>query len=234
MTKFSTIFFDLDNTLFDHHYSSLMGLSALQSEYSALKGHSLLTLERAYWDLLNSNYNRVLSGEISMGDARQERMKHYLAHFDVAVNDRESATAVSLYRSTYEANLRAVPGTEEVLNDLNGRFQLGIITNGLTQYQNQKLTDLKLQSYFSQVFASEAVGSKKPEAHIFETALQALNVSPETAVMVGDSWDSDIIGSTQLGLTAVWLNRFNETRPTTNNVNEIQNLSQLITTIDNI
>ena len=231
MTKFSTIFFDLDNTLFDHHHSSLMGLSALQSEYSPLKEQSLSALERAYWDLLNHNYNRILSGEISMQDARQERMKHYLAHFDVQVDDQEAKTAVSLYRTAYEANLRTVPGAEEVLDALNGRFQLSIITNGLTQYQSQKLADLKLQSYFSHVFTSEAVGSKKPEARIFETALQAVNITAETAVMVGDDWDSDVIGSTQVGFTAVWLNRFNETKPTTKNVHEIQNLSELITTI---
>lgn len=231
MTKFSTIFFDLDNTLFDHHYSSLMGLSALQSEFPALQTQNLTVLEKAYWDLLNSNYHRVLSGEISMEDARQERMKHYLAHFGSTINDVESATAVSLYRNAYEANLRAVPGTEAVLKSLYGRFQLGIITNGLTHYQNQKLTDLNINSYFNHVFTSEAVGSKKPEARIFEVACQQMNTAPETAVMVGDSWQSDMIGSTQVGLTAVWLNRFNEVHPDIENVYEIRNINELITTI---
>ena len=78
-------------------------------------------------------------------------MIHYLAHFGVAINDTDSATAVSLYRNAYEANLRAVPGTEDVLNAFNGRFQLGIITNGLIHYQNQKLTDLNLKSYFQSI-----------------------------------------------------------------------------------
>lgn len=232
MKPVSAIFFDLDNTLFDHHHSSVMGLSALQSQFSALQKHPLATLEKHYYDLLNDNYHRILSGSISMDAARHERMRRYLADFGIELNDLEVATAVSDYRQAYRANLRVVPNTIEVLNALYGRLQLGIITNGLVTFQNQKIEQLNLQSYFDTICISEAIGSKKPEAHIYETALQQLNASPETAVMVGDSWQADIIGSTQAGLTAVWLNRFNEDHPTPQNVHKINHLKELITTIE--
>ncbi len=231
MSQFSAICFDLDNTLFDHHYSSQIGLAALQSQYPAMQAYSLHELEKIYFDFLNRNYDHVLAGKLSMEAARQERMVHYLAHFDITVNEAEAASAVSLYRHHYEANQRTVPGTTEVLAALYGRYQLAVITNGLVFYQYQKLGKLNLRQYFDHVFISEAVGCKKPDAGIFTTALQQLHVSPETAVMVGDSWQSDIIGSTQVGLTAVWLNRSNEAKPATKNVYEIQNLSDLITTI---
>lgn len=232
MTRFTAFCFDLDNTLFDHQYSSQMGLAALQSQFPALQAYNLAMLEQAYYDMLNSNYHRVLSGKLSMETARLERMATYLAHFAITVNEAEANTAVSLYRHAYETNQRAVLGAENVLASLYGRYQLAVITNGLVFYQYQKLGKLNLRQYFDHVFISEAVGCKKPDAGIFTAALQQLNVSPETAVMVGDSWQADIIGSTQVGFTAVWLNRFNETKPMTQNVHEIQNLTELITTID--
>lgn len=233
MKQFEAIFFDLDNTLFDHQYSSQMGLAALQSQFFALQTHELPALEKAYYELLNSNYDRVLTGQISIEAAREERMIDYLAHFGVAVNEAEATTAVTLYRNAYETNLRTVPGTEEVLASLHGRYPLGVITNGLVFYQYQKLGNLNLRHYFDQVFISEAVGVTKPDKAIFETAVHQFNVQPDTAVMVGDSWQSDIIGATQAGLTAVWLNRTHETKPATQNVHEIKNLSELLAIFDN-
>src|SRR5262249_21715044 len=45
---------------------------------------------------------------------------------------------------------------------------------------------------------------RKPHADIFQHTLQALNVKPEEAFMVGDSLRADIIGSNRLHLYAVW------------------------------
>ena len=128
MNDIAAIFFDLDNTLFDHQYSSQRGLAAVQSRFSALQAHRLPTLEKSYYDILNNNYDRVLSGQTSIEAARQERMIHFLAHFGIEAKAEEAATAVSLYRTAYETNQRAVPGAHEVLKSLYGRFKLGIIT----------------------------------------------------------------------------------------------------------
>jgi ribonucleotide monophosphatase NagD (HAD superfamily) len=43
----------------------------------------------------------------------------------------------------------------------------------------------------------------KPQPHIFELALQKLEADLETAAIVGDRLDTDILGGHQLGLTTV-------------------------------
>ncbi len=45
----------------------------------------------------------------------------------------------------------------------------------------------------------------KPEPHIFRAALARLEVSPDAAVMIGDTLDSDIRGGQRAGLHTIWL-----------------------------
>ena len=44
----------------------------------------------------------------------------------------------------------------------------------------------------------------KPHVAIFQHALEALDVAPEEAVMVGDSLLADVAGAQAMGMTAVW------------------------------
>jgi putative hydrolase of the HAD superfamily len=52
------------------------------------------------------------------------------------------------------------------------------------------------------VFASE-LGRRKPDAEIFESALEALGVRAESALFVGDRLDEDVRGAAELGMTTV-------------------------------
>jgi len=63
------------------------------------------------------------------------------------------------------------------------------------------------------VVISEDVGVVKPAPAIFEIALRQLGCASAQAVMVGNSWETDILGARQAGLSAVWLNRFDSHCP---------------------
>ena len=56
------------------------------------------------------------------------------------------------------------------------------------------------------VIVSERAGVSKPDPRIFAIALEELDVRPEEAVMVGDSWKADIAGARAAGLRPVWFN----------------------------
>jgi hypothetical protein len=51
---------------------------------------------------------------------------------------------------------------------------------------------------------SADLGIRKPNPAIFLHALDALNVPPHEAVMVGDSLRADIVGGLNLGIFTVW------------------------------
>ena len=87
-------------------------------------------------------------------------------------------------------------------------FLLGIVSNrhwGGTLFR-EDLQTLGLLGFFDlrHIAISVDLGIRKPNPAIFLHALNALNVAPEEAVMVGDSLLSDIVGGKMLGLFTVW------------------------------
>jgi FMN phosphatase YigB (HAD superfamily) len=52
---------------------------------------------------------------------------------------------------------------------------------------------------------SHAVSVEKPHHRIFEEAARKARASPGALLMVGDSWEHDIVPVLELGWRAVWL-----------------------------
>lgn len=87
-------------------------------------------------------------------------------------------------------------------------FLLGVVTNrnyGGAPFQ-QDLQTMGLLDYFDpcHMAISADLGIRKPNAAIFQYVLNALDVPPEEAVMVGDSLRADVGGALPLGIFAVW------------------------------
>lgn len=95
----------------------------------------------------------------------------------------------------------ALPVLEELRrHDL----KIGLITNG------QRDLDEFVVHHGLEVDAkvgSRAHGRTKPHPSIFVAALRTLDVSPEEAAMVGDSYEDDIEGARALGMRAILLDR---------------------------
>ena len=87
-------------------------------------------------------------------------------------------------------------------------LKMGIISNWDTPL-HAMVEELGLAPYFDVVVAShdQRVRSAKPDAAIFEYALNAVGVSPKEAVHVGDSFEADIIGAHAVGIRAILLDR---------------------------
>jgi putative hydrolase of the HAD superfamily len=103
----------------------------------------------------------------------------------------------------------------ELLLKLKDRYQLGIITNGPHDMQEGKIVRLGLKELFppEQVWISNVVGMAKPDPRIYQLALDYFNVLPEDTLFVGDSWEADVAGPLQIGMKAVWLNKYGKTPP---------------------
>ena len=87
-------------------------------------------------------------------------------------------------------------------------LKMGIISNWDTPL-HAMVEELGLAPYFEVIVAShdQRVQSAKPDAAIFEYALNAVGVPPKEAVHVGDSFEADIIGAHTAGIRAVLLDR---------------------------
>ena len=63
----------------------------------------------------------------------------------------------------------------------------------------------RILKYIDLVVASAEEGVSKPDRRIFEIALQRASCRPESAVMIGDRIDNDIVPAKKMGMKTVWI-----------------------------
>lgn len=63
------------------------------------------------------------------------------------------------------------------------------------------------------VFTSEDAKSYKPRKELFELALRSTGLMPDEVIHIGDSISSDVKGAAEVGIEALWLNRFGKNIP---------------------
>ncbi len=67
------------------------------------------------------------------------------------------------------------------------------------------LKEVGIAPYFERIFDSAVVGIEKPDPDIFRLVLDALTLSPEDAIYVGDRVAVDVLGANRAGIPAVHL-----------------------------
>jgi len=98
-----------------------------------------------------------------------------------------------------------LPGAAEVVRALAENYPLTIISNGFKEVQYYKFAHSGLADCFAHTIISEEVGINKPQPEIFRIALEMNGVTPDEAVMIGDSYSSDIAGAKAAGIDQIWL-----------------------------
>lgn len=95
---------------------------------------------------------------------------------------------------------------KELLRSLRGQYHLGLITNGPSNAQWEKVVKLNLQPFFDLILVSGDLPWEKPSEKIFTEACDILSVEPQHCIMIGDKLDTDILGGilSKLGGT-VWI-----------------------------
>jgi putative hydrolase of the HAD superfamily len=97
--------------------------------------------------------------------------------------------------------------SERTLTELAKRYKLGLITNGPSDGQRNKLAHSGLSRFFNpeEIVVSGDYPFSKPDPRIFWAGCEKLGVKPEEAVYVGDIYGRDILGAHRAGMTPVWI-----------------------------
>lgn len=203
------VLFDLDDTLVDFQYSRRQGLRAVQDLIPALAHVPVEDLELAHERQLQAYYLLTLDGKIEDDKARLERFRCIFSQYDLHPNESQVAEASVRYSRTQKSNARLVPGIRELLPLLRKQVKIGIVTNGRSDVQREKLARLGISREDLDALAiSEEVGGAKPDFAIFQHALDELEAVPDRAFMIGDSWYNDIVPAMRMGIKPIWLNRY--------------------------
>ncbi|MEE9600370.1 MAG: HAD-IA family hydrolase [Thermoplasmata archaeon] len=90
-------------------------------------------------------------------------------------------------------------------------YRLGVISNASHELP-ERLEQLGVVHHFDAITYSWEVGAEKPDSQIFRVALDRLDVDPQQAVHVGDSYDADVLGARDVGITPMLIDRDGSTQ----------------------
>jgi putative hydrolase of the HAD superfamily len=200
------VLFDLDDTLFDHAGTARDALMAAQGCHPSLRAMAFEKLERAHSTYLEELHAEVMLGKVPLEVARRERFRRLLAACGAERAEEAAAHVAETYRQAYRDARRVVAGASALLGAVRERAGVAIVSNNLLDEQQEKLRVFGLDPYVDALVVSEEVGVSKPDPRIFQTALARLGSVAADAVMVGDSWHTDIEGARAAGIRAVWFN----------------------------
>jgi HAD superfamily hydrolase (TIGR01549 family) len=97
-------------------------------------------------------------------------------------------------------------GARELLSDLHAAgYGLGLLTNGLSDGQWEKIRSLHIEHDFDAVVVAGDVGVYKPDPRAFAVLLDRLGAHASKALFVGDSYEMDVLGAHAAGLAAAWV-----------------------------
>jgi len=104
--------------------------------------------------------------------------------------------------------VRIDPNTKSVLEELRGKYKLGIVSNfAIPECVFKLLNGDNIEELFDVIVISGAVNKRKPSPEIFQSALKALGVSAAETAFVGDTIDADVEGSKAVGMKAIYIER---------------------------
>lgn len=99
---------------------------------------------------------------------------------------------------------KAIDTARPIIAELAQKYPLVLVSNFYGNIESV-LKDFHLDSYFNAIVESAVVGVRKPDPTIFALGVKKLSYPAENIVVIGDSYDKDILPSASLGCKTVWL-----------------------------
>lgn len=232
MVSYKSLFFDLDDTLWDTAANSHSSLSKafaycnlsrffpgfeefyriysqrneqLWSLYAAGKiDKPLLNFERFAYPF------RYIGQETGTPDGFQPLDPQGILPPELAVQATGRPlleTFAKQFFSLIPAQRRTIPNAFPVLHTLKERgYRLFILSNGFRELQHRKMKNSGLEPFFRKTILSDDIGLLKPNPQFFHYALSVTQSTPQESLMIGDNLRTDIVGAYHAGIDQLYFN----------------------------
>ena len=223
MKEYKILLLDVDDTLLDFKAAERDGICEVLKAYGEEPDEEKI----ARYSKLNEGLWKAFErGEIKRDTIMEVRFGRFFAKLGKEVNGPE---AEKLYREQLNNSTVIIDGALEILEYLSGKYDLYVITNGVSKTQYNRLDKSGIGRYMKDIFVSEDAGCQKPRKEFFEYCFERLGTSDVSQMLViGDSLSSDIRGGNNAGIDTCWFNRKGEACPEDITVNyEVRHLEEL-------
>ena len=226
------VFFDLDNTLWDHRANAKLTLEQLFDLHNIGQNYSLRfeDFHKEYFTINENLWAQIRDGEIDKDHLRKHRFYDTFLFFGVDNMELAQKFEDGFLDQIIEFNV-LVAGAKELLIYLRSKgYTLHILSNGFMEVTNRKCIESGIDRFFTTIISADEINVRKPQREIFEYAVQRANADPEQSVFIGDDWIADIEGALAFGMRAVFFDVFNDgfTAPNVNSVHKLSEIQKLL------
>jgi len=116
--------------------------------------------------------------------------------------------SVNEFSKEFKKHIKIDPQTLDALRLIHRGHKVGLISNlSFSECAWDLLEEFDLKQFFDVIIVSGDVNLRKPHPQIFNMALRYLGIKPSRAVFVGDTLETDVLGSKNAGMTSVHIKR---------------------------
>jgi putative hydrolase of the HAD superfamily len=234
MRRYTDLFLDFDDTLYDTHGNSEIALREL---FDTLHLEQYFPQPEVfydeYWKANVDLWTRYSKGDITRDYLIVERFRRPLSFgegLDPTVDYCLRASDIFLDYCSNKPGL--VKGAQQLMDYLRAQgYRMHMCSNGFHEVQYKKLRACGLYDYFDTIVLSEDAGYNKPAPEFFDYAFRQTKAPKATTLMVGDNFNTDMLGAKRAGIDTAFFNRWPDqkaTEPVTYEVKELAELMEVL------
>lgn len=203
------IFFDMDDTLLDTSGGVQESWKSACASFASELGcdaEALQTAIRAQMMAFWKDEAAVEHWRTRLHDARTHNVEQAL--LGLSLNAARAKALSDFYWDEQANRMKLFDDAVETLETLReSGYRLALLTNGPAEMQRWKLGRFPIADHFDVVVIEGEFGYGKPDARVFQHALEVTGAKPEEAWHVGDNLYADIGGAQRAGIHATWIHR---------------------------
>lgn len=202
------VLFDIDNTLLDFAACTKAAVRAAFDAFGLAFGDDVLPV---FEEINGALWSKLEQGLLTRDEMYALRWSSIFKRLGIQADGFAFDTC---FRERLKQSAEPIAGAVELLQDLSGKYCLGVASNGWEIQQRERLTKSGMLPFIRYFFFSETVGAWKPDGAFFDACFRALPCAEkEQVLMVGDSLTADIMGGAAYGFRTCWYNPSGEEEP---------------------
>lgn len=190
MKKYKVVLFDLDDTLYlerDYVYSGYKVIANFIGEkYNLLSDDLYFKMIELSKESYSNVFNRLFN------------------FYDIKIDNNELKKIIGIYKNHFP-NIKLCKDSEKAINILLEKgIRLGLITDGDSIQQRNKINALKIEKYFEKIIITDELAPNrefwKPNKKAFEIMVDFFKEEPRNMLYIGDNLNKDPFGALEVGI----------------------------------